>query len=305
MRALKQLGQLAAVALVAVVGNAATDAVDGHAVASLAVGLATAAAALVVYARVVRWTEHRRAVEVAPRGAGRPAVVGTAVGAAMFAVVVGVLGLTGSFHVDGWGSVPGAVGLVGLMAAGAVTEELLFRGVLLRAVQERVGTWVALGVTAALFGAIHLTNPDATPAGALAIALEAGGMLGAAYVATGNLWLPIGLHLGWNVAESALFSTEVSGNGASRGLLDSSTTGSTLLTGGRFGPEASILSVGVCLVVTVVLLVVAHRRGRIVPFAQARRTAALASDGDAAAVTTATGDRPGARAGRAAATLGR
>lgn len=188
MRTLKQLAQLAVVALVAFAGSLATKAVDGHGLATLAVGLATAVAALLAYAGVVRRTEHRRALEVARQGSGRTLAVGAGVGVGMFAAVVGVIALFGGYHVDGWGSVSGALGMVGVVgAAAAVTEELMFRGVVLRALEERVGTWVALAVTSALFGGAHLINPDATLVGGLAIAVEAGAMLGAAYVATRSL----------------------------------------------------------------------------------------------------------------------
>ena len=90
---------------------------------------------------------------------------------------------------------------------------------------------------------MHLVNPDATLWGAIAIAIEAGCMLAACYAATRNLWVPIGLHFGWNFAAGGIFSTVVSGNGASQGLLDATTSGPALLTGGDFGPEASLYTV--------------------------------------------------------------
>ena len=153
----------------------------------------------------------------------------------------------------GWGSVTGALGLLGFMAAAAVTEELLFRGVLFRIIEERIGTWIALVLTGVVFGLSHLVNPDASLWGATAIAIEAGGMLAAAYAATRNLWVPIGLHFGWNFAAGGIFSTEVSGNGSRQGLLDAATSGPTLLTGGDFGPEGSLYAVlaGVLLTVGV------------------------------------------------------
>ncbi len=84
------------------------------------------------------------------------------------------------------------------MCAVAVSEEILFRGVIFRFIQAAWGgTWIALGgASAAAFGLVHLINPGATLwGGALAVAAEAGLLLGAAFVATGSLWLPIGLHL--------------------------------------------------------------------------------------------------------------
>ena len=70
-------------------------------------------------------------------------------------------------------------------------------------------------------------------------------MLTAAYIATRKLWLPIGLHFGWNIAAGAIFSTEVSGSNTAQGLLDATMSGPALVTGGDFGPEASCLRGGV------------------------------------------------------------
>jgi hypothetical protein len=151
------------------------------------------------------------------------------------------------------------------MAAAAVTEELLFRGVLFRIVEERTGTWIALLLTGVVFGLMHLLNPDASLWGAIAIAIEAGFMLAACYAATRNLWVPIGLHFGWNFAAGGIFSVVVSGNGESKGLLDATVSGPTLLTGGDFGPEGSLYTVAAGVLLTLVFMRLAHRRGHIVP----------------------------------------
>ncbi|MEV8070666.1 CPBP family intramembrane glutamic endopeptidase [Streptomyces sp. NPDC085995] len=270
--------QLLAVAAVAFIGSQAVAAVDGNPWLTLLLGLLSAVLTVPVYRWVVRRTEHRPPAELAASGAWSATVRGTLIGAAAFGAVIANIAFLGDFHIDGRGSVTGAIGLVGFMAAAAVTEELLFRGVLFRIAEERVGTWWALTATGVLFGLSHLANEHATVWGALAIAVEAGGMLTAAYVATRSLWLPIGLHFGWNFAESGVFSTEVSGNGATHGLLDSSTSGSALVTGGSFGPEASLYSVLFCVLLTAALLGLAHRRGRLLPRRnRAERAAATAT----------------------------
>ncbi|MER5521036.1 CPBP family intramembrane glutamic endopeptidase [Streptomyces sp. NPDC002763] len=257
--------QLSAVSAVALVGGQALAAVEGNWFLTLVLGVLTAVAAVVVYRWMVRRTEHRPSTEVGRDGARAAFGRGALIGAVTFACVIANIAFLGDYTVHGTGSVTGAVGLVGFMAAAATTEELLFRGVLFRIVEERTGTWIALTSTGLLFGMMHLLNKDATLWGALAIAIEAGGMLGAAYAATRTLWLPIGLHFGWNFAESAIFGTEVSGNGAQKGLLDASTSGAQLITGGEFGPEASVYSVLLGVLVTLAFLRLARRRGHLVP----------------------------------------
>ncbi|MFE1803074.1 CPBP family intramembrane glutamic endopeptidase [Streptomyces sp. NPDC059517] len=257
--------QLVAVVAVAFVGGQGITAAEGSPWLQLLVGVPAAVLAVFVYRWVVGRTERRPvtelALEEAPTALGR----GTLIGVALFSAVIVNLFTSGYYEVDGIDSRSGAMGLLGFMAAAAVTEELMFRGVLFRIAEERIGTWIALVLTGALFGLSHLLNPNAGLWGAAAIAVEAGGMLTAAYVATRSLWLPIGLHFGWNYAASGVFSTEVSGNDTPPGLLDSSMSGPSLLTGGDFGPEGSVYSVLFCVLATIVFMWLAHRRGRVVP----------------------------------------
>ncbi|THV22079.1 CPBP family intramembrane metalloprotease [Glycomyces paridis] len=257
--------QFLAVAAVAYLGGLATRTFDASPWITLVIGTLTAVLAVLAYRWVVGRTERRAVAEVAAKGAFAKTALGTLIGVALFAAVIANIALLGYYEVDGLGDPTGAVGLLGFMAAAAVTEELMFRGILFRITEQRTGTWIALALTGLLFGGAHLLNPNATLWGAVAIAVEAGGMLGAAYIATRNLWLPIGLHFGWNIAGSALFSTEVSGAGTPQGVLDAAMEGPSAITGGGFGPEGSVYSVVFGAVMTLVFLWIAKRRGRLVP----------------------------------------
>ena len=264
--------QLVAVSAVALLGNRGIAAVQGDPWATLAVGVLTAVLAVVVYGWVVRRTERRPSTEVARTGAGAALGRGVLIGVALFGAVVANLAFLGFYEVHGVGSVTGAVGLVGFMAAAAVVEELMFRGVLFRILEEWTGTWIALVLTSVLFGLSHLLNPHATPWGVIAVAVEAGGLLAAAYVATRTLWVPIGLHVGWNIAAAGVFSTEVSGNGTPQGLLDATISGPVAVTGGDFGPEGSPYSVLFCVLAAIAFLWLARLRGHLVPRRRADRS---------------------------------
>ncbi|MCO6000180.1 CPBP family intramembrane glutamic endopeptidase [Actinoallomurus rhizosphaericola] len=273
---MRLLKQLLPVMVVSFVGGQLTAAVQHNAPLRLILGLASAVLAVGVYAWMVRWSERRAPVEVALKGAIARVGLGMLIGVAWFSAVIGNIAFNHDYRVDGFGSVAGPIGLFGFMAAAAVTEELMFRGVLFRIIEGRTGTWVAMVVTSVLFGAWHLLNPDASLWGAIAIAVEAGGTLAAAYAATRNLWVPIGLHFGWNYAEAAIFSTEVSGNGQNDGLLHSVTSGPAMITGGKFGPEASGAAIAFGVALTIVFMWLAHRRGNVVPRRRSARAAALA-----------------------------
>lgn len=277
MKKLTPLWQALSVLALSFIGSVLLRLVQGSAVGTLLIGLAAAVGSVFAYRALIRWTEQRRAVdELGPPGAASTLGVGALIGVTLFSLAIAVIAALGGYHVTGPGTVQGLLWYVGFMAVAAVTEELLFRGVLFRHVERRFGTWVAFVGTGALFGLSHLLNPDATLWGAIAIMLEAGGMLGAAWVATRRLWLPIGLHFGWNLAESGIFGTVVSGNGASSGLLAATTSGPTAISGGAFGPEASVVSVVLCVALAVVLLVIGRRRGNIVRLHRPRRAAAPA-----------------------------
>lgn len=201
-----------------------------------------------------KWIERRSPTELAVRRALPEGLAGLVLGVVLFSAVIGILWLVGVYHLDGIGGPSQlARGFVLAVAAG-ILEEIVFRGLLFRLSAKIFGTWGALLFTSALFGAAHAANRGATIGSSLAIALEAGVLLGAAYAATSRLWLPIGLHIGWNFTEGSLYSMSVSGHTANSGLLRGALSGPQILTGGQFGPEASIVAVFVCLAVALFFL---------------------------------------------------
>ena len=144
------------------------------------------------------------------------------------------------------------LGQLGRYAAGSFFEELMSRSYLLRIVAEGVSgrvvsrkqallaSWV---LTSILFGALHLANPNATVLSALNITLL-GMLFGLGLVYTGRLALPIGLHMAWNVFQNNIFGLPNSGKGATTTLLMTEVAGPPWVTGGAFGPEGGLLSLG-------------------------------------------------------------
>ncbi len=191
---------------------------------------------------------------------------GIALGGLLFSATAGVLWLFGYYQVSGLNPliviIPGLV----LSIFSGVIEELLIRGLLFRIMEESLGTWLALTISALIFGFLHLANPNATLWGAVAIAIEAGIMLAAAYVFTRRLWFPIGIHFAWNFFQGSIFGVAVSGNEV-QGLLRSTLAGPDLLSGGAFGAEASIFAVIICLAAGVTLIALSMKKGNFIkPF---------------------------------------
>ena len=213
---------------------------------TLSVGLLGVSALLAVLA-VTRLIERRNPAEI---GLGLRRFVidwlkGAGVGAAYLCASVGIVAVLGGYRITGVAFAgPALAGGLLLHFLVGVFEETLFRGILFRFLEEGLGSWIALTLTALFFGLSHLSNPNATVWSALAIALEAGVSIGAAYMATRSLWFAMGLHTTWNFLQGNIFGVAVSGNGApTDSLFIPLIQGNPWLTGGAFGIEASVITV--------------------------------------------------------------
>jgi len=240
--------------------------------------IALAIAGFAVYLGYAYFFEKRAPSELALPGMGRQLGFGLLIGAGLYATCELILIALGIYRVVGLNPLDYMVPAIAMALSSSVYEELLFRGVLFGAVEQWFGSWAALVVSSLVFGLTHLLNPQGTIEGALFIAVEAGTLLAAAYMLTRRLWLSIGFHLAWNYTQSAIFSSIVSGNDAQQGLIKSTVDGPDWLTGGSFGVESSVLALLLCTTTGVVMLVMAVKRGRIVPPAWKRTVPLMAHD---------------------------
>jgi membrane protease YdiL (CAAX protease family) len=118
-------------------------------------------------------------------------------------------------------------------------EELLSRGYHLQTIANGLNLFWGVVISSAAFGLLHLGNPNATWISVAGISF-AGVFFAYAYIRTRQLWLPIGLHLGWNFFEGVVFGFPVSGL-ATYPLTRIEVTGPVSWTGGAFGPEAGLI----------------------------------------------------------------
>jgi uncharacterized protein len=257
---------LLAAMLVVVLANAGVNLlVAPIPVLALPVGVGLIFACVWVYRWLSRTVEGRvETPELATAGLWTPLRRGLLLGAGMFTTVMVLIAIFGGWDSFAWGSIWGFLGTGGMMASVAVAEELLFRGVLFRLLEQHLGTVLTLVVSSVLFGLTHLVNVNATLWGTLSIGLTGGLLTAAAYVVTRSLWLPIGLHFAWNFTHAGIFGVALSGSSeAPHGLFNTTLSGPSVITGGVFGPEASLLALAVCVVPTVLLLRRAARTGQI------------------------------------------
>ncbi|MEV6049316.1 CPBP family intramembrane glutamic endopeptidase [Streptomyces xanthochromogenes] len=235
------------------------------------VPLLGAAVAVAVYVWVMRRVAGRTTPETARQGAGRELVLGGGIGLGFILVPVLLLTVFGgySFSLAGHGFVSVLWATVMVQIGGSVTEELLFRGLALQALEVLWGSRVAVVITSLFFGIAHLGAADATLWSALAIAVEAGVLLGAAFLWRRSIWFVAGVHFTWNAAEQ-LLGIPVSGH-TPEGWFTLDVHGPAFLTGGGFGLEASIVPVLVGAAIAVWMLRRARRSGGIKPRAHAGR----------------------------------
>ena len=211
----------------------------------------------------VRLVEKRAVSEFSGHHAIREMGAGLSLGALLFSMTIGVLAALGAYQVTGNNGWPVMLATIPGFILFGVLEEVVVRGIIFRIFEQSLGSWIAIAISAAVFGMLHLLNPGATVLNAAAVSVEAGILLAAAFMLTRRLWLCIGIHIAWNFTQGGIFSGAVSG-GSTTGLLQARLAGPNWLTGGTVGVEASVVALAVCAAAGILLLIAAAKRGNVV-----------------------------------------
>jgi membrane protease YdiL (CAAX protease family) len=235
-------------------------------VARLIAAIAGSVAILIVYYAAIRWGERRPVDELELRPAPRELALGMLAGGAAIAAIIAIQWLFGWVAIE-----PRRVDAVALALRDSirsgVLEELVLRLVILRLLWRAFGIWPAIVIAAALFGVLHLANPDSGWFAALC--LIAGEGIGIAfYLVTGRIWASIGMHAAWNFTQGWIFGAVVSGTVDIAGgplTLRPAAGVRDLLSGGGFGPEASLAALIVSALASAAFLRWAWARGDFAP----------------------------------------
>lgn len=188
------------------------------------------------------------AMGLQPQGSIADFLSGGLVGGFIFLCALAAAFFGGWANIDmrfaGFSMTAMALGAVGTTLA-AAGEEVMLRGYVLQELMSKFSTAASVIVSSLFFTALHANaflNNDMAPVGALNIFL-ASVLLSLAYLATRTLWLPIGIHTGWNFVQGPLLGINVSGNDLGAGWHPVTLSGPALMTGGSFGFEGSLLGV--------------------------------------------------------------
>jgi membrane protease YdiL (CAAX protease family) len=141
---------------------------------------------------------------------------------------------------------------IGFLLVGFV-EEYGFRGYMQYTLTSGLGFWPALLITSAVFLLAHTGNKGETVIG-LASVFFAGVLLAVALWRTGSLWFSIGIHLGWDWAQSFFYGVPDSGLVTKGHLFEGTAHGPAWLSGGATGPEGSLFALLVQLAIIPVLI---------------------------------------------------
>ena len=231
--------------------------------------IASLASILVAAWLMLRFIDRRPFLSLgfAPRHALRDSAIGLIIGLGMMAACIAIL------YLCGWAIPEAATGFVGsVLAIGALAtiantamQEVLVRGYVQQTIQKRVRLATAerdYFSSALLFLVLHLGAIQGAILPMISL-FAAGILLGTAYVVTGNLWLPIALHFGWNFLQGPILGETVSGRANNSGWRLFHLTGPTLMTGGKFGVEGGLVAIIITILGTpIVLLAFRRRRSR-------------------------------------------
>lgn len=238
----------------------------------LTVQFCLAVAAALGYAVVIRRIERRSLADAgfAPQGFVSEMAIGLVISGGVFSAIIGMVGAFGLYQ-------PGAMNPhfrpvlpLELFLCIAIFQEVAVRGCIFQTLERCYGSGIALAASSLFFGLLHLGSPveglttGEWLVGPLFLSLETGLLFSAAYLLTRRLWLPIGLHWGWNFFETSIYGTANSGawDNDPNTLFAGHTHGPFWLTGGAFGPEASVIGLFVGSYAGLLLLRLAIRKGQ-------------------------------------------
>jgi len=224
--------------------------------------LLTTAVLLAVYYFLFKHYEKRDVTELSKTYVIKDGLWGLSISVLCVSLIIFALYSLGYYEVLARNKVSVLLLLLLFFLAAAAFEEVIFRGILYRIAEKSLGTLPALIFSAVLFALAHISGENTNAIGVVSAA-SGGILLGLMFSLTRRLWLPIAFHTGWNWA-LASFGTVVSGNEDLPVFLEIRLEGPEWITGGPFGPESSILTVGLVLLLSGIVYSLIRKKGYVI-----------------------------------------
>ena len=157
--------------------------------------------AIISYSVLYKIYEKRKITEFSLSGIGKNLIVGVIIGTALQSLIILVIYLKGGYTVVSINPILFIIPSLTISFTVAIYEEILFRGIIFRIIEEKLGSYLALFISAFIFGALHLFNPNSSLIVCIGLAIQAGLLLAVAYMYSRNLWFPIAIHFAWNFTQ--------------------------------------------------------------------------------------------------------
>ena len=229
-------------------------------------GIVASSVVILVYIYFYRKYEKREIGEFSGKGLLKNIIWGVFIGTTLQVLTILVIYFWGDFRIISVNPFSTIITPFAIAFSVAIFEETLLRGIVFRIVEEKLGSYISLLISALIFGAAHSLNPDSSVISSLCIGIV-GFMFGASYIYSRNLWLPIAIHFSWNFVQSGIFGAITSGNEKTSSLLNTHISGPELITGGAFGPEGTIQATLFWLLVSIVFMILITRQNKLIkPF---------------------------------------
>lgn len=223
-------------------------------------GIISSAAVIYAYTYFYKKYEKRTIKEFSTQAIATNILFGSSIGVLLQSLTILVIMAGADFEIVFVNPISDMIIPFTVAFSVAIFEEILIRGIIFRIVEEKLGSYISLFITAIIFGALHLANPNSTLLSGVYVGIEAGFLMGAAYIYARNLWFPIAIHSAWNFMQSGIFGAISSGNEKTSSLLTTKITGNQFITGGAFGPEGTIQAVIFCVLAAVILLLLSKNK---------------------------------------------
>ena len=212
----------------------------------------------ITYILLIRNVEQRPVYEFSRSSLVAELTGGALIGSTLIGVVILIMALAGFYNIQSFNPAKELFHGLIVFGYGAFFEELIFRLIVFKLLEEYLGSWISIFISAVFFGVAHLFNDHATLWSAIAIAIEAGVLLSMAFIFTRRIWMILGIHFTWNFMQASVFGLPASGIDFP-GLITAELSGPPWLTGGEFGIEASPITVIFGLVIAWFLLKKAYQ----------------------------------------------
>lgn len=231
---------------------------------AMATAITEAVIAVAAYIILFKLYDKRQIHELSASTFFNNATAGFLTGLALQSLFILVIYLTGTFLIVNINPVSTLISPFAFALTAGFVAEIIMIGIVFRLLEQQTGTLIALLVFIILFAILHVNVKGATVISVGATAMQAGLMLPAAYVFSRNLWLPIFIHFGWDFAEPGIFGGINPSSSLTHGLLTSNIAGNSLLTGGETGPQDSLSSLLLCLLLGIIFLLLAKRKSNVI-----------------------------------------